>query len=181
MSSLLRDLGLRSMHPLWREAADALGIQIAPSVSIARNQPFFALGAPLANMLAVICSFFVCTDRDRARQLILVIAWSGAAYAAYGIAAYLIDPTHVLWREKIAYRDVLTSTFINRNTAAIYFGSCAVLWLLLLSQQVRRRLPPGPIHWRSVPRQTSIRIAARPGFIVRNVGSLPRGNADDEF
>jgi O-antigen ligase len=141
------------MHPLWREAAEALGIPIAPSVSIARNQPFFALGAPLANMLAVICGFFVCIDRDRARQLILVIAWSGVAYAIYGIAAYLIDPTHILWRGKIAYRDVLTSTFINRNTAAVYFGSCAVLWLLLLSQNLRRRLPAGPIHWRSVPRR----------------------------
>ena len=143
---------IASPHPLWHEAAEALGIPIAPSVSIARNQPFFALGAPLANMLAVICSFIVCIDRDRARQLILVIAWSGVAYAVYGIAAYLIDPTHILWREKVAYRDVLTSTFVNRNTAAVYFGSCAVLWLLILSQQLRRRLPSGPIHWRSVPR-----------------------------
>ena len=143
---------IASPHPLWREAAEALGIPIAPSVSIARNEPFFALGAPLANMLAVICSFIVCLDRDRARQLILVIAWSGVAYAVYGIASFLIDPTHILWREKIAYRDVLTSTFINRNTAAVYFGSCAVLWLLILSQHLRRRLPSGPIHWRSVPR-----------------------------
>ncbi|HEX7563625.1 MAG TPA: O-antigen ligase family protein, partial [Bradyrhizobium sp.] len=143
---------IASPHPLWHEAAEALGIPIAPSVSIARNEPFFALGAPLANMLAVICSFIVCIDRDRARQLILVIAWSGVAYAVYGIAAYLIDPTHILWREKIAYREVLTSTFINRNTAAVYFGSCAVLWLLILSQHLRRRLPSGPIHWRSVPR-----------------------------
>ena len=143
---------IASPHPLWREAAEALGIPIAPSVSIARNQPFFALGAPLANMLAVICSFIVCIDRDRARQLLLVIAWSGVAYAVYGIAAYLIDPTHILWREKVAYRDVLTSTFINRNTAAVYFGSCAVLWLLFLSQHLRRRLPAGPIYWRSVPR-----------------------------
>jgi O-antigen ligase len=140
-------------HPLWGKAAEALGTPIAPSVSIARNQPFFALGAPLANMLAIICSFIVCIDRYRARQLILVIAWSGVAYAAYGIATYLIDPTHVLWREKIAYRDVLTSTFINRNTAAVYFGSCAVLWLLLLSQHLRRHLPAGPIYWRGVPRR----------------------------
>ena len=103
-------------------------------------------------MLAVICSFIVCIDRTRARQLILVIAWSGVAYAVYGMAAYLIDPTHLLWREKRAYRDVLTSTFVNRNTAAVYFGSCAVLWLLILSQELRRRLPPGRIYWRSVPR-----------------------------
>ncbi len=143
---------IASFHPLWHETAEALGIPIAPSVSIARNQPFFALGAPLANMLAVICSFIVCIDRDRARQLLLVIAWSGVAYAVYGIAAYLIDPTHILWREKEAYRDVLTSTFINRNTAAVYFGSCAVVWLLFLSRQLRRRLPPGSIYWRSIPR-----------------------------
>jgi len=140
------------MHPLWREAAEALGMQITSSVSIARNQPLFALGAPLANMLAVICGFFVGTDRDRARQLILVIAWSGVAYAVYGITSYLIDPSHILWREKTAYLGVLTSTFINRNTAAVYFGSCSVLWLLILSQRFRRLLPPGPIHWRSVPR-----------------------------
>jgi O-antigen ligase len=144
---------IASPHPLWHEAADALGVAIVPSVSVARNQPYFALGAPLANILAVICSFIVCIDRDRARQLILVVAWSGAAYAVYGIAAYLTDPIHVLWREKVAHRDVLTSTFINRNTAAVYFGSCAILWLLLLSQHLRWRLPPGPIHWRSVPRQ----------------------------
>lgn len=143
---------IASPHPLWREVAQALGTSIAPSVSIARNEPFFALGAPLSNMLAVICSFIVCIDRARARQLILVIAWSGVAYAIYGMAAYLIDPTHLLWLEKRAYRDVLTSTFVNRNTAAVYFGSCAVLWLLILSRELRRRLPPGKIHWRSVPR-----------------------------
>ena len=143
---------IASPHQLWEEAAQVLGISITPSVSIARNEPFFALGAPLSNMLAVICSFIVCIDRTRARQLILVIAWSGVAYALYGMAAYLIDPTHLLWLEKRAYRDVLTSTFVNRNTAAVYFGSCAVLWLLILSQELRRRLPPGKIHWRSVPR-----------------------------
>ena len=103
---------IASPHPLWREAAEALGIPIAPSVSIARNQPFFALGAPLANMLAVICSFIVCIDRDRARQLFLVVAWSGVAYAVYGIAAYLIDPTHILWREKVA-----TATCSRRHSS----------------------------------------------------------------
>src|ERR1019366_6019623 len=123
-----------------------------PSVSIARNEPFFALGAPLANMLAVICSFIVCIDRDRARQLLLVIAWSGMAYAVYGIAGHLIDPAHILWREKEANLDVLTSTFISRNTAAVYFGSCAVVWSLFLARYIRRHLPPGLIHWRSVPR-----------------------------
>jgi len=153
-----------SPHPIWREATEALGISLPPSVSIARNQPFFSLGAPLANMLALILSFIVCVDRYRARQLFLVIAWSGAAYAIYGMAAYLIEPTHVLWREKIAYRDVLTSTFINRNTAAVYFGSCGILWLLLISERVRRHLPPGPIYWRGLLRHI-LTETPRPVFL----------------
>jgi O-antigen ligase len=139
-----------SPHPLWREAAETLGIPIEPSLSITRNEPFFALGAPLANMLAVICSFIVCIDRDRARQLLLVIAWSGVAYAVYGIAAYLIDPTHILWR--MAPARVLQSTFSYRSTAAVYFGSCAVLWLLFVLQHLRRRLPLDSIYWKSSPR-----------------------------
>ena len=142
---------IASPHELWGEAAETLGISITPSVSIARNQPLFAVWAPAANMLTLVCSFIVCSDRDRARQLLHVVAWSGVAYAIFGIAAYLIDPTHVLWREKVAYRGVLTSTFINRNTAAVYFGSCAVVWLLILSRHLRQRLPPGPIRWRGIP------------------------------
>lgn len=137
---------------IWKEAAEALGTPIDPSVSVARNQPFFALGAPLANMLALMCSFVVCVDRQRAKQLLLVMAWSGAAYAIYGIAAYLVDPGYVLWREKTAYREVLTGTFISRNAAAVYFGSCAVLWLLLLSQRFRQHLPPGRIRAKDVLR-----------------------------
>ena len=128
--------GSAQPHPIWHEAAAALGMPLHPSVSIARNQPWFELGRPLVCMLAITCGFLVGADRGRARQLLKVIAWSGAAYAVYGILAHLIDPTHILWREKEAYLAYVTGTFINRNTAAAYFGSCAVVWSLLLWERV---------------------------------------------
>lgn len=146
-------LPVSTPHPLWKEAGDALGVPLEPSVSIARHQPFFALGAPLAAMLALLCGLTVGADRKRAGQLLRIIAWSGVAYAIYGIIAYVVDPTKILWREKIAYQTVLTSTFINRNTAAPYFGTCAVIWLLLLSDSIRQRLPAGPIAWRGLPKR----------------------------
>jgi O-antigen ligase len=127
--------------PIWGEASEALGVHLKPSASIARNQPFFALGAPLAVMLSLICSFIVCADRRRAHQLIKVIAWSGVIYAVFAIVTFVVDPTHILWRTKIAYQTVLTGTFINRNTAAVYFGMCSMLWLLFLAEKVRSRLP----------------------------------------
>nr|WP_276576260.1 O-antigen ligase family protein [Bradyrhizobium zhengyangense] len=42
----------------------------------------------------------------------------------------------VLWREKVLFRSVLSGTFPNRNTAAIYFGICSVLWALRLSRRL---------------------------------------------
>jgi len=140
-------------HPIWREAQEALGTQLVPSVSIARHQPWFDLGRPLVCMLAICCGFLVGNDAGRARQLLKVVAWSGAAYAAYGIVAHLLDPTHVLWREKEAYFDSVTGPFINRNTAGAYFGSCATVWSLFLWERMRREMPRGPFDWRTMLRR----------------------------
>lgn len=138
-------------HPIWAQTSKALGVDIVPSVSIVRGEPFFALGPTIACLLALICGLIVGTDRDRARQLLHVIAWSGAAYAVYGILSYLIEPTMLLWREKRAYVGNLTGTFVNRNTAAAYFGSCAVVWLAILLEQTRRHLRMDKIVWKKVP------------------------------
>lgn len=138
-------------HPIWAQTSKVLGVDIVPSVSIVRNEPFFALGPTIACILALVCGLIVGTDRDRARQLLHVIAWSGAAYAIYGILSYLIEPTMLLWREKRFYIGNLTGTFVNRNTAAAYFGSCAVVWLALLLEQTRKHLRMDKIVWKKVP------------------------------
>lgn len=143
-------LSIAIPHPIWREAEATLHTPAAPIVSIARNQPWLELGRPLLCLLAIGCGFLLGVDQRRARRLIELIAWSGAAYAAYGILAHLFDPTHILWRDKQAYLESVTGTFINRNTAAAYFGSCAVVWSLLLWQRARFAMPYGPLDWRAM-------------------------------
>ena len=142
---------IAAFNPVWAKASEALGQQLVPSVSIVRDQPFFAVGLPLANMLALILGLIVGVDTDRARRGIRVMAWAGVGYAVYGILALLFDPTQILWREKTAYVGSLTSTFINRNTAAAYFGSCSAIWFVLLMAAIRRSLPRGAIQWKRVP------------------------------
>ena len=87
---------LAKPDPIWKEASDALGMALTPSAAIAHGQPFLTLGRPLVCMLAIACGFLVGRDGDRARQLMKAIAWSGAAYACYGILAHLFDPSHIL-------------------------------------------------------------------------------------
>lgn len=142
---------IAAYNPIWGRASDALGMPLTPTVSIVRGEPFFALGHPLANGLALLLGIIVGVDSDRARRGVRVMAWAGACYAAYGILALIFDPMEILWREKTAYFGNLTATFINRNTAACYFGSCSVVWLIFLMSAVRRNLPPGPIEWKRAP------------------------------
>jgi O-antigen ligase len=156
-----------SYNPVWARASEALGQTLAPSVSIVRGQPFFALGAPLANMLALLLGLIVGVDPERARRGVHVVAWAGVGYAVYGILALQFDPTAILWREKTAYLGSLTATFINRNTAAAYFGSCAAVWLVLLMAAVRRSLPAGPIEWKRAPQH--LLVDTRRDVLIRFV------------
>jgi O-antigen ligase len=140
-----------AFNPVWAKASEVLGQQLVPSVSIVKGQPFFAIGASLANMLALILGLVVGADPDRARRGIRVMGWAGVGYAVYGILALLFDPTEILWREKTAYIENLTSTFINRNTAGAYFGSCSAVWFVLLMAAIRGNLSRGRIQWKRVP------------------------------
>jgi O-antigen ligase len=126
-------------NPIWAKTAELLGRPVQPSVSIIRGEPFYALGPTLANVLALVLGLVVGADNMRARQALLVLGWSGVAYAAYGFVSI--------------HGGVLTGTFVNRNTAATYFGSCAVVWLVLLMSTLRGRLPAGPIKWADVLQQ----------------------------
>jgi O-antigen ligase len=142
-------------QPVWKQASDLLHVPIAASASIVKNQAFFSLGAPLANVLALLLGLIIGARRERARLLLRVLAVSGALYATYGVLSFLIEPTLILWRDKTAYLGSVTGTFINRNTAAAYFGSCALIWMLLIIEKIRHRIPERHLIWKRLPQDIS--------------------------
>ena len=123
--------------PIWSEASALLKVAIAPAAAVAVNQPYLSAGPLIADFLALAVAIVLCAQRAAAERLLRLVAWCGAAYAVYGVLAFAIEPGAVLWREKTQYASVLTSTFMNRNTAALYFGSCSILWLLLACRRFR--------------------------------------------
>jgi O-antigen ligase len=130
-------------HPIWQRAAELLGRPLAGSVAIVHGEPLLAVGAPLAAVMTGVLGFLVGAERGRARMLLEVIAWSGAAMALFAIASHLINPAKLFWWDKASYREVLTTPFVNRNAAALYYGVCGVAAALRLWHLVRRRLPAG--------------------------------------
>lgn len=168
--------GISSPHPLWQESSRLLATPLVPAVTVAHNQPWLALGPPLSMILALFCAFLVSLERERARQLLRVVAWSGAAYAALGIVMYVVDPTKVLWRDKLAYTTSLTATFLNRNTAAVYFGACALIWQLIVCERIDRLLPPPPERadglWRKILVSRSRRMMVAAGMFILCVAAM---------
>jgi O-antigen ligase len=142
-----------SPEPLWAETSKLLGGRIVPIAAAVQNAPFYNLGPVFADALALSLGLVIGADRARARQILAVFAWSGAAYAIYGIGSAVLEPSLILWREREAYIGNVLGTFINRNTAATYFGCCGVVWLLILCEVIKKRLPDGRFTWKNFSRK----------------------------
>ena len=126
--------------PVWSKASHALNFPLVPIASIASHEAFYNLGLPLsATFSFALGLIYGARDRLVGRRLIFIVGWIGAVEAVYGIAAVQIDPTMILWRPRPQYVGNITGTFVNRNTAAAYFGSVALIWALIFCERVRRR------------------------------------------
>jgi O-antigen ligase len=126
------------VHPVWRLAADALGFNVAASISIDRD----ATGLALLRLITAASAFWLalqlCRSAQRARRLIEATALIGLAYATYGIVAFFLFPHALLWLEKTHYTGSLTATFVNRNTYATYAAIGLVCAVTLLVREVVR-------------------------------------------
>lgn len=125
-------------HPVWAEAARALGETLPASASV---DPA-AGGATLMKVLAYggifLLAFMFGRDRRRARLAFWAVALSGAAYAVYGLAMHFGRFGLVLWFPKTDYVESVTSTFINRNAYATYAGLATIAALAPLLSELRR-------------------------------------------
>ncbi len=109
-------------HPLWGDAAAALGTRYWGAVSL---DP--AAGRDGALRIAMYAALFWLalqhgTSPRRARKAIRAVALGSACHALYGMAALLSGAERILWLEKTAYLDAATGTFVNPNSFGAYCG-----------------------------------------------------------
>ncbi len=109
-------------HPLWNSAATALDTGLAGRVSLNPE----ATRSALLRLLSYGGIFWLALqygrEPEKARDAIYALAVAGLLYATYGLAVQFTGARKILWYEKFAYLNDLTSTFVNRNSYATYAG-----------------------------------------------------------
>jgi O-antigen ligase len=128
-------------HPAWAEASVALGENLAGSPSLGP-----AAGTTLAMKILAYAGVFLLAFQlggDRARTTFWALCLAGLCYAIYGLFMRFSHAGTVLWFVNDAYRDSVTSTFINRNSYATYAGMGVIVALTVLLSELRRLKPDG--------------------------------------
>ena len=125
-------------HPAWAAASAALGEPLDGAISVDPEMTSVALMRLLAYAGVFWLALQLGRDEKRARTLLWTLACAGFAYAVYGLVIAFAGYNTILWYERWAYADSLTSTFVNRNSFATYAGLTLVVVLGLLFDEIRR-------------------------------------------
>ena len=123
-------------HPAWQVAGEALGRDIASTISINPSETLWAILRYLT-AATVLLSVYVLARSTRNAQVILrtFVILAGLA-ALYGLTRLSLSLDKILWFDE-PDTGYLTSGFINRNSAATYFGMASLASLGLVIQQAR--------------------------------------------
>ena len=117
-----RSMPMAWHHPFWALSNALLANTNAAYISLLPHETGTALMRLLSYGLVFFLSFHYNKDSDQTLTMFKTIAYASVAYAFYGL---VIDWGHfntILWFDKWSYQDVVTSTFVNRNSYATYAG-----------------------------------------------------------
>jgi hypothetical protein len=126
-------------YALWHRTQELLEQPVPACVSAEAGRPWIALGAPLGLFLGFVAAFVNATDRARDRCL-------GSRLCRIWHVRPHLDPPSLIWAEKQVFSQA-SRGLVNRNTAATYFGTGAVVWLLIRLEIIQGRLPQGALNW----------------------------------
>lgn len=123
-------------HPLWEEAAAALGRPLVHRISLDPGGTLNAIANLLSYAGVFLAAMWLTRNPGRAQAARLWLAAAGSAYAVYGIVNFLTGPS---WPPGV-YIDAtpksLMSTFVNRNNFATFAGLCLLCAFSILIDRV---------------------------------------------
>jgi O-antigen ligase len=133
-------------HPLWEVLESRFGQDIAGRVTINPELTWLALVRHLTYCAVFISVFVLALDSRKAHWVLIVLIVSGIGVALYGLAVEVSGGDSILWFEKRSYLGFLTATFINRNSAATYFGLMSLIALAFAMRKAQAAINPKAVR-----------------------------------
>lgn len=125
-------------NPLWRLCGEALRQPTRSTISIAPDVSLAALMRLMTYVAVLWLALQLGRDERRAWRLLRWIGWASCAYAVYGLVNYLAGNGYILWLERWAYADDVTSSFVNRNSYATFAALGLLVAMALCMRSFRR-------------------------------------------
>ncbi|WOF72446.1 O-antigen ligase family protein [Parvibaculaceae bacterium PLY_AMNH_Bact1] len=125
-------------HPAWQDISIFFGVSIPGRISIDPDGSMTVFMRWMAYAAVFWLALQLGRDRANAGMALRAFVWAGAAYALYGLTAYLTGGETILFYKKWAYREALTSTFVNRNSYATFAGMGLIVAFLLILNGAKR-------------------------------------------
>jgi O-antigen ligase len=130
---------LTTAGPGWVEAGHIMGDHpLVPKLAAYGQIPIAAIVPPLSLVMGLLVGLVFGAEPGFTERIYRWVAVAGLLYAGFSIFSEITNPNMLLWREKIAYVEALTGTYVNHKTAAVFFGSVAIIWYLLALRELRR-------------------------------------------
>ncbi len=131
------------VHPLWRDAAEALGTPLRGAISLdpAAGRNSVLRMATYAGVFWL--AFQYAVDDRRAGYALRAVAAGSACYALYGVGVIFSGAETILWFEKTDFADAATGTFVNPNSFGAYCG----IGLLCATAALWRQFSSGAAEW----------------------------------
>lgn len=127
-------------HPVWKEASAILG-PVTGSISVDPGLFPESIIRLVSYIACFLVAFTAGQEPKNAKRLISALAVAAVAYAGYGLLVESTGSDTILWYKKWAYSGFLTSTFVNKNSYAIYAG-LGLLCCFAFAWQHFRELKP---------------------------------------
>lgn len=115
-------INLDWVHPFWYSVNQLLSTSANYTISLLPYQTLTGLMRLISYGLVFMISFYLNKNSKNVDITFKIIAYIGFAYASYGLIIHFGGFNTILWFDKWSYLDLLTSTFVNRNSYATFAG-----------------------------------------------------------
>ncbi|NNJ74999.1 MAG: O-antigen ligase family protein [Anderseniella sp.] len=126
-------------HPAWQVAGDVFGRDMASSISINPPETVWAILRYLTAAAVLLGAYVLARSVRNAQTILRVFVILAGLAALYGLTRLSLSLDKILWFDE-PDSGYLTSGFINRNSAATYFGMACLASMGLVILHVRSAL-----------------------------------------